>query len=390
MGCALNPLLTLANQTLRRQRPPLPANFTSGLWTDPAGPHRYAYVYFRTRGCSFSHAGQCTMCDYWAAEPPTPEAMVTAVREALAKLPDTIEVLQINGLGSLFDGKEVPAPVRREILKMVAARDVGLFIVETRPETITDTVLDELATYLPGRRLGVELGLESSSPWVQRFCLNKTSAKTIEQAMARARRAGIATYVNVLLGSPFLTAAEAEADAVESVRAALALGADACILFPAHVKPHTLMHWLWQRGEYQCPSLWSLVRVLERLGEDRARTIISWYRPQYTAEETSMGKGSAAVPDSCPQCREAVLEKLDAYRDSEDVAIIDALASFACACRTAPTTAAAPPPLAERIQQAYDRVGKELLPPGSWPRLKAQALAGLDEVPEHLLVVEAR
>jgi len=384
-----NPLLTRANHILRRQRPLLPETFRHGLWTDPAGAHRYSYLYFRTRGCRFSQAGQCAMCDYWVAAVPTEEVMLAAVEEALAGLPERIEVLQVNGLGNLFDPWEVPPRVRRAILTQVAARDVGTFVVETRPETITRETLDELVAHLPGKCLGIELGLESVSPWVQRFCLNKTSAQALEPAITLAHQAGIKTYVNVLLGAPFLSPAEAEADAVHTIRRMLDLGVDACVLFPAHIKRHTLLAWLWRRGEYACPSLWSLARVLTQLEGDQARTIISWYRPQYTALEIALGRRSEAVPDTCPRCRDRVLKLLDAYRDDEDPTILGKLDGIACACRAdhsdQPDIA-----LAERVRRAYERIGGELLPPGLWPKLRRGALAGVEATPEHLRTVEGR
>ena len=98
------------------------------------------------------------------------------------------------------------------------------------------------------------------------------------------RKYQIPSIANVMLGSAFLSPREAIEDTVETVRWAIEQGTDSAVIFPAHVKQWTLLEWLWERGLYSPPSLWSLVEVLARIGSQLAsRVSISWYKV-YTQE----------------------------------------------------------------------------------------------------------
>jgi hypothetical protein len=376
----LNLLLTKATIAIRRKRPVVPSDFTWAKWVEKD----YAYIYFRTRGCRYSLMGECTMCDYWTCEQSTPEEMVGACADALASLSKPPKVLQITALGSMLDEKEVPGKARREIWKLAATSGSEIYICETRPETVTPYLIREMAGTLGHMCPGIEMGLESASPWVQRFSLNKNSLAYYERAVRIASEQGIQTYANVLLGPPFLSEKESIENAVATIRWAFAKGTDYCVLFPVHVKAWTLAHWLWERNEYQSPSLWSLIEVLHLIGTNlAASTFIAWYRPQYSEVDRRYGKYSASAPTTCPACEHDVLSILDRYRENEDYRIIESLRLFPCRCRQEWRIMVWDQEAEDRRQRAarlYDLVGYELLPPATWSAMRDRELAKLFEV----------
>ena len=178
---------------------------------------------------------------------------------------------------------EVPPRVRRGSCEMANAFPCSKFSFETRAETVTPEIVEELVATMDGKPIAVGMGLESSSSWVRRFCINKLSdASAYEVAARLLHERGVGVYANACLGSAFLSPAEAIDDARATTEWALDNGADMALVFPMHVKAHTLLDWLYQRGDYQPPSFWSLVAVLSEIKpEYLSRVNISWYRGEY-------------------------------------------------------------------------------------------------------------
>lgn len=394
----MNTFLSKLGIILRERRPLTPTDLEYTILSKEGQRHLYAYICFRTRGCRFDHLGQCVMCDYWRSAPIDPEAMKTACRNALDALIEVPEVLQVTPSGSMFDEWEVPGDVRRELFSMVAEIGCEKYICETRPEFVTPQVLREMRSIMPGKELGIEIGLESSDPWVLEYVLGKSSiplARLNEglrtgtptsdserggqfnkipsyygRAVKDAHMESIEVFTNILLGAPFLSVSEAVEDTIRSVRWAFEKGADYCIVFPLHVKPWTIVHRLWEMGHYASPSLWSLVEVLWRLGCETAdRTFISWYQPQYTAKHREMGKRSDDWPHTCSRCEGEVLSLLDEYRGHGGFEIIERLYWFPCPCKDEWRRSMAVPPaasVAERIRSGYAVLGPAVQSPGEY------------------------
>lgn len=350
-----NPFLREAMRVIRRDRPRLsPAvPYFNRVEIVPSG--KYAEVWFTTDGCTWDHEGGCTMCNYGRGQVLAPDETVSVVQSALRELPDGISELLVSPSGGFFDERELPAAARRGVLAAVRSVPCDRFLIETRVETVTETNVAELRGALPGRALGIEVGLESSDGWIQRFCVNKgTDGARFRRAAAVAHAHDVALYSNVCLGTAFLTQGEAIDDAARSVIWSLENGADVAVLFPLHVKPYTLLATLRAGGRYQPISLWSLAAVLERVAQhDDAfppRTEIAWYKSYYS--DPSKISDS---PGTCDRCYSAVLGLLDAYRARLDLATINALVSFECSCKSPwrGRVSAAAAPLPSRVLEHY-------------------------------------
>ena len=326
----LNPLLSRVMGRLRRDRSLFRPDQTFYVRIDNAMGGDFAQVWFQTRGCTWDRRGACTMCNYGQSAEIAPSDMALFVAEALDSIDVELAELYVSPSGSLLDPIEVPPAARQAIYDIVNRFPVSKFSFETRAETITPEVVDELVESMPTKRIAVGFGLESVDPWVLRFCINKAGGR---DAFTRAARLlhdrGVEVYANVALGSAFLNPREAIDDAVRSVEWSLRNGADLALLFPMHIKTNTLLAWLYERGQYEPPSLWSLIEVLNTVDTELlSQLTISWYRSDY-GDDSSM----IASPTTCPSCETEVMESLDAFRASASSGTLGSLMSLDCGCR---------------------------------------------------------
>ncbi len=325
-----NLLLNQVMRLIRVGRPYLDRDKPFYVRMDRACGGDFAQVWFLTRGCTWDRGGACTMCNYGHAHPVPEDSMVESVREGLGRVPRGADELYVSPSGSLLDPLEVPPRARRLIYELVASFPCSKFSLETRAETVTPEAVDELVAAMGDRTVAVGMGLESSSPWILKFCINKKGHPTeFEAASQLLRERGVGIYANVSLGAAFLTTSEAIEDAAKTVQWALTHGADMALVFPMHIKAHTLLAWLHQQGLYQPPSLWSLVEVLARIEpEFLPRVTISWYRNDY-------GDGPEVIvsPSTCPRCRSRVLESLDRFRYNPTSAAVAHLVAQECECK---------------------------------------------------------
>lgn len=368
-----NLFLEQVMRKVREHRPLLPKSkaFYNRFESVRAGT--FAEVWFMTRGCSWDHQGGCTMCNYGRGEDLNADEIVDAVQAALDDLKREIDELLVSPSGGMLDSAEVPISTRRRIYGLVREFPSKKFLIETRCETITEDAVKELVEAVPDRKLGIEVGLESSCAWIQRFCVNKGShPDNFRKAAAIARRFDVDFYANVALGTAFLSVAEAIDDCCASVRWALSNGATNAIVFPLHVKPYTLLNRMFDEKLYRPPSLWSLVEVLRELGPElQGHTEIAWYRSYYDDPSKIM-----LSPTTCPQCIDRVLDLLDGYRATQSSAYVDQLSAITCSCKDSwrRELAASPQqPLQERTFGLYELLAENFdLQP--WWKLNSAAV----------------
>jgi radical SAM enzyme (TIGR01210 family) len=289
----------------------------------------------------------------------------------------------------MFDEREVPPEARVGILELISKTKCRSFLCETRVESLTERKIKEYATILGNKIASIEIGLESSNPWILKYCVNKNlSLEDYRKAVQLLRKHSLGTSTTVMLGSAFLSPREAIEDTVQTVRWAFEQGTERACIFPAHVKKWTLLEWLWKRNLYSPPSLWSLVEVLMRLGRELSpRVYTAWYRV-YDQESQGVHLDSVndleylCSPSTCENCRPQVMELLDAYRDRHTFAVVEELSRLECECKTAWSAAiqaGCALPLRERVASAYRVIGNELLPSDWWTRHGSEILGDVRE-----------
>lgn len=362
-----NPFLSAVCARLRRER------LSSALGADDVAVSREVVdgrtlmrVWFRTAGCTFDHQGLCTMCNYGSGTH-VPSNLIDQVQAALREHPiDEGTALLISPSGSMFDVREVPESTRQGLLDVVSRTPAAAIICETRSETITEAAVLDFAERTRGKTPIIEMGLESSDPWVLRWSVNKRmSLPGFIDAVYTCKRAGVQTIANVALGSAFLSPAAAIRDAVDTAQWAIASGVDSCVVFPMQVREWTLLGWLWRRGLYDPPSLWALIEVIRSVEMDRPNQLsIAWYRNYNEGLPVQEALMPVLVsPSTCPSCVGPVLGGLDTFRASGEVAVLDSLLIEPCGCRERWIRERGEPSIdLGRVVSAYQAIGKSLAP----------------------------
>ena len=372
-------------------RPPLLKLMNSSLIRDSAN---FARLWIRTNGCRHTiENGGCVSCDYWTGDEITPEDQLIALTGEIKRLEKhPPRMLLLNNNGSVFDENELGGGVRVKILEKLHSRfPETILILETRVETINESVLDDLEVF-PSDKIRIEIGLETSSPIVSTFCCNKElNISLVLSVVEKLQSRGIGVLANVQIGLPFLNAAETVSDAHDAVRWCFANGISTCVLFPVNIKPFTTLHWLHRHGFYRQVSLWSLIEVLASLTPDMLQNIeLAWY-PSSEQIQHPLYDEPILIPTTCHLCAPKVNDSLARFatkpqtRNKE----VDRLISIRCRCKKDwqhELSYGKPIPLLKRLQETYPAIAREafgekwLLEHGE---VLSKQLSAIDEVQSH-------
>jgi len=327
--------LDLIGFRIHENRPKVPESLKYTIWMEKHKDFSFVQLWFRSRGCRYTHFhGGCTMCDYWISDPISPDLLVDYVKEGLSKLNFDPTILLLNSSGSVFDDWEIPKESRLKIFNVLSELKYARFIFETHPLTISGSKIEECKNILKNNEIEIEIGLESANPLILTYCINKASTiNDVTNAIRILKKYGVKSYVNILIGAPFLTLSEVVDDAIYSINWAFEQGADRCVLFPVNIKPWTLVYWLKQQGMYIQPSLWTLTEILSKIRPNLLQRIgISWHktRPQYHPEYKILNQGAT----TCSKCHDIVISLLDRYAVSQNRQnIVEELKGLRCDCK---------------------------------------------------------
>lgn len=298
----------------------------------------FLHICFSSVGCRFREAGYCTMCDYGGGRGVTAEEAVLGLREALSGAAGSVRELLLGTCGSILDEREMTPRVLHAVLRAAHESGVPTVILETHYTTVTPEALSRVRDALPNREIVLELGFESADPWVLEHALGKyMDLDALSGAVALIRSFGMSAVLNVFLGAPFLTPERQIQDAQSSIAWAAAHGAERAVVFPANIKPNTLLRQLYQEGAYHRISHWMLIELLDRLDDTLLEMVeLSWYGDRQEA-----GRDTQVLPpESCPECRPPLMAFYAAFMEDFDPRrrrrlLEDLRARAACSCREA-------------------------------------------------------
>lgn len=271
-------------------------------------------VVLRTRGCDwFLKGGGCTECGYNSlpTEKVDAGAIAAQFRVAVATTSEKPGMVKVYTSGSFLDDGEVPGAARLEILSTAFAAGFSRVVVESRIAHIDRAKAGGFADAVReagGRpeQVEVAVGLESASPEVLGYSLNKPQTVEGFAAAAKAvREAGFGLRSYVLLKPPFLTEKEAVADAIRTVEAAAPFSTTISIN-PVDVQRGTRVEYLWRRGLFRPPYLWSVAEVLRA----SARFSVDG-GPRLLSKPT--GGGYARGAHNCGRCDGVLLDAIGRF-----------------------------------------------------------------------------
>ena len=271
-------------------------------------------VILRTRGCRWAKISGCSMCGYYNDTNPqiTEEDMMHQIEDALSKYKGE-KYVKIYTSGSFLDDGEVPESVQKKIFESFSGAE--RIVVETRPEFVNREKANMLKSY---GNVMVALGLESVNDETLLFRINKGFLvrhylKAVD--ILKEKNVKIKTYA--LLKPPFMSEADAIREATEAILFA-AKHSEVVSLNPMNIQKNTLVEYLWKRGEYRPPWLWSIVEALKRTYG--ATEIVSY----------PTGAGTTRGAHNCGKCDEKVIKAIYQYSWSQDISYLDGLK---CPCK---------------------------------------------------------
>ncbi len=319
---------SVARSIAQDRRPP-PAGTASASqyvnqWTEAEalGTERVrAFVLIlRTRGCYWADVKGCSMCGYakdTLGRSATPEELGRQLEAAL-QVYHGEPYVKIYTSGSFLDDREVDPDSRQRLVEAFSGRARRL-LFETLPEFATAEALNPLRKAFSGE-IEVALGLESTQPEVLLRYVNKNSPpEAYLDAADRVHGLGLRAKGYLLLKPPYLTERESIDDVVTSVRVA-APHFDALSVNPVHLQNGTVVEWLFHRGRYRPPWLWSLSEAMQRSAAHRGTTRLVTF---------PTAGGLARGPHNCGVCDRAFLSALEEASLSQR---FEGLAALACAC----------------------------------------------------------
>ena len=315
---------------LAHDRRPTPADRPTAdryvnLWREPEsldGRRVDAFVLIlRTRGCYWADFKGCSMCGYardTLGRSATPDELATQLATALRAYRDEPYV-KIYTSGSFLDDREVDPASRVRIVQAFSGRAERL-LFETLPEFATPETLIPLRDAFAGK-LEVALGLESTQPEILLKFVHKNAPPSEYLAAGdRVRSLGIRAKAYLLLKPPYLTEREAIEDVVRSIGVAQE-HFDTISVNPVHIQGGTVVEWLFRRGRYRPPTLWSLAEVI-----DRGQAIRGSARLVTFPTAGGLPRG----PHNCGRCDRAVLAALEEASLTQE---FTPLAGLQCDCR---------------------------------------------------------
>lgn len=272
-------------------------------------------IVLRTKGCYWSRMSGCSMCGYIndCAEEASSVEINAQFDEAMESYAGQ-RYMKIYTSGSFLDEKEIEKRTALRILK-IALSNADRVLIESRPEFISSRRLEEFPSEV---KIEMAIGLESANDVVLQKSINKNlSFEDFRSACGICADLGVKTRAYVLVKPPFLTEKEAILDVKSSIRLC-ASHVNTISLNPVNVQRNTLVEYLWRRGEYRPPWLWSVLEIVDASRDVRPRILVS-----------TVGAGSRRGAHNCGRCDSGIIEFL------KDFSLNGTLASptLECDCR---------------------------------------------------------
>ena len=263
------------------------------------------------------------MCSFWQESAQVTQAdVLTQIAHALQSSPEEEFVLKIFTSGSFLDEREITAESRRTIAKM-ATEKTGLrkLIVETRPEFVTRTKLEDFTDTVP---LEIAMGLETADEFIRLTYINKGfTFADYQQAANIAQECDATVKTYLLLKPPWVSEKRAIEDVISSAER-ISQYSSTISLNLCNIQRHTLLETLWRRGYYRPPWLWSALEALTAIAK---RDLVVMSDP--------VGAGYRRGPHNCGICDRAITAAIKRFNVTQDVRVLTRLDALECACRGA-------------------------------------------------------
>ncbi|WP_413701559.1 TIGR01212 family radical SAM protein [Psychromonas sp. KJ10-10] len=166
----------------------------------------------------------------------------------------------------------------------VAESNIIGICVGTRPDCVSDEVLNLLSSYLMrGYEVWLELGLQSANDKTLKHINRGHTFSQYESVARKARARGIKVCTHLILGLP----RESDSDYQQTLKQVLEVGVDGLKLHPLHVVRGALMEKAWQANRLPVLSLEKYSQSALKLIQQTPTNIV-YHRISATAKLTEL------------------------------------------------------------------------------------------------------
>ncbi len=320
-------------------------------------------------GCEWARKGGCTMCGEFEGSIKrnslikNPQFHIAQFACAIGdpRIWETARIekkpigwLRINQEGNYTNPNEMNIKSQEVILRLAMhIQGIKRITIESRPQYITNESIGFLHNLFDGNGVELEIGIgvEAENEVVRNICINKQGTKNqFVSAVNLLKENGILPLAYVLLKPPFLTEAEAIAEAVATAHFASSIGFSRISFEPMSIHQYTLVDALTKTEDYKVPWLWSVVEVTKKCSD--ISSIFGIGGVGYYPIPARYSKNHCVNDQGCA---EKFIQTIMEYNKGRDVTVFD---SLSCECKGSwerECTQKAPP-LKERIQIQLSRV----------------------------------
>ncbi|RKZ54278.1 MAG: TIGR01212 family radical SAM protein [Candidatus Parabeggiatoa sp. nov. 3] len=227
--------------------------------------------------------GGCTFCNNVsfnpnARHPPSIASQLDSGRQVIAKRTGARRFLAyFQAYTNTYADLQYLSTLYEQAL---AEPDVVGLSIGTRPDCLSDEVLDLLAGYQKqGYEIWLELGLQSAFDDTLERIQRGHDFASYQQAVQATRQRGIPICTHLIIGLP----GEERWHNLTTLDRVLALGVEGLKLHPLHVVKHTILAKQWREGSYQPLDFSSYVSIAADMIERTPPEII-YHRVTATAQ----------------------------------------------------------------------------------------------------------
>jgi len=254
------------------------------------------------------------MCNYGTGRNISTEEMQQCMKQKVVPSLSGVSSVLLGTYGSILDQHEIPNENLEIILESIKKTKVKTVIFETHHKSVTCEILKKISSFLSGKKIIIEFGLESADKFVLENSLNKPiELESVSHTIRVIHSEGMCASANILVGAPFLSPQEQINDAINTVNWVSMQGIDSIVLFPVNVKPYTLLRELNEAGMYDVVSNWLFVETLNRIPTHILDKIaLSW-----CSESFRMEIKDNIPPRSCNYCDRVLSEFYENFTRTE-------------------------------------------------------------------------
>jgi radical SAM enzyme (TIGR01210 family) len=297
----------------------------------PSGAGKALVLILPTRGCSWalSKSGGCSICGYIYDNPQEPnyDSMLQSFKEILSKNIDEKwkYSLKLFTSGSFLDTKEIPLNLQKEMMELAAKyNQIEEVVLESRPEYVTEAVLQNLAESIDIAKVEIAIGLESANNQILQNSINKGFFwEDFVKATNRIDEKGARVKAYLLFKPPFISEFDSIKDTLQSVAKLDEIGIKTVSINAMSIHRGTFLSQLFEKKMYRTPWLWSLLHICSEINQKF---------PDIRLICDVVAGGNERGAHNCGECDKEILSIIKQFTLNQDSVVLEK--KIDCSCKT--------------------------------------------------------